>query len=94
MLLFRGVYMNEDLEWRSRIWQRIPYGLDNVDSSIRYFLMIEEVNNCYEYAERNNYLRLKCWKNNNMVNVNILVEEEEDYDYIFELEDDIKSFVA
>ena len=39
MLLFRGVYMNEDLEWRSRIWQRIPYGLDNVDSSIRYFLV-------------------------------------------------------
>tara|TARA_B100001121_G_C18455569_1_gene510656 strand:- start:442 stop:732 length:291 start_codon:yes stop_codon:yes gene_type:complete len=96
MLLFRGVYMVDELEWRSRIWERIPYGLNNVDNSIRYFLMIEDIGDCYQYVERDNYLRLKCWKNNKMVDVNILVDEsedDEDDEEYWEM-DDMKSFVA
>ena len=56
---------------RVRIWSRIPqyYVYDRT----RSFMNENGITNCYEYLEESNYLRLKCWKDNQLMEVDIRI---------------------
>ena len=70
-------------EYKPRVWQRIPQGVDKVETSILEFLIRENITNCYQFMERDNLMRLRCLKNGNLTDVRLEVdEEEEDYDWI------------
>ena len=70
-------------EYKPRVWQRIPQGVDKVETAILEFLIRENITNCYQFMERDNLMRLRCLKNGNLTDVRLEVdEEEEDYDWI------------
>jgi len=55
-----------------QLYQRIPKNY--VDRRIEYFLAENEINNCFEYKENFDILLLKCWRNNQLVNVKIDIQ--------------------
>jgi len=56
---------------RVRVWSRIPqyYVYDRT----RGFMNENGITNCFEYIEEQNYLRLKCWRKNQLMNVDIRI---------------------
>ena len=56
---------------RVRVWNRIPehYVYDRT----RGFLNQNRVTNCYEFLEQPNYLRLKCWRDDQLMEVDIRI---------------------
>jgi hypothetical protein len=56
---------------RVRVWSRIPqyYVYDRT----RGFMNENGITNCYEYLEESNYLRLKCWRDNQLMEVDIRI---------------------
>jgi len=56
----------------SQLYKRIPKNY--VDTRIEYFLAENGINNCFEYRESTEILLLKCWRNNQLVNVKIDIQ--------------------
>lgn len=55
---------------KSRIWERIPK--NTVDNHVISYFNENNIVNCYKFLEYNNLL-LKCWVNNSLVDVSILI---------------------
>jgi len=62
------------------VWDRIPQF--KVNDRVASFLNKQGVNNCYEYEENSNNLHLKCWIDNELVNVDISMYKNEESFYI------------
>jgi len=56
---------------KPRLWTRINDGL--VGHKIIDFLNINRINNCFEYVESPTYLKLKCWRDNQLTDVNLKI---------------------
>lgn len=59
---------------KPRLYTRIPQFM--VDSRIKYFLNDNRITNCFEFRESPTNLLLKCWRENQLVNVNINIDKE------------------
>ena len=57
-----------------RLWNRIPHY--NVNYRILDFLNNNFINNCFEYVESPTHLRLKCWRENGLTNVDIEIDKD------------------
>ena len=61
------------------MYNRIPK--NHVFDAVENFLQKNQINNCFEKQENLNLLQLKCWRNNQLIDVNINIkssrEEEE-----------------
>jgi len=57
---------------KPRLWTRIPKFY--VDDRVNYFINNRGLNNCFEFQETENNLLLKCWKNNKLTDVSIMIE--------------------
>jgi len=62
------------------VWDRIPQF--KVNDRVNSFLNKQGINNCYEYEESQNNLHLKCWIDNELVNVDISMYKNEESLYI------------
>ena len=62
------------------VWDRIPQF--KVNDRVTSFLNKQSINNCYEYEENSNNLHLKCWIDNELVNVDISMYKNEESFYI------------
>jgi len=60
------------------IWDKIA----QVNTRVSQFLNDRGINNCFEFEEDNNNLHLKCWTDNELVNVDIIIYKNEDVAYI------------
>ncbi len=67
-----------------RLWTRIDQGL--VGYKVIDFLNINRINNCFEYVENPTHLKLKCWRDNKLTNVNIEILEKKDKKMHFYIE--------
>ena len=56
---------------RPRVWDRIPKFF--VDQRVQNFINQHQITNCFGFIEDENYLRLKCWKNNKLTDVDIKI---------------------
>ena len=65
--LLLSVYAN-----KPRIWSRIPKFY--VDTRVKYFINNRGITDCFEFKESENNLLLKCWKNNKLTDVSIMIE--------------------
>ena len=52
---------------RPRVWNRIPKFF--VDQRVQNFINQHQITNCFGFVEDENYLRLKCWKDNILTDV-------------------------
>lgn len=57
---------------KPRLWTRIPKFY--VDDRVNYFINNRGLNNCFEFQETENNLLLKCWRNNKLTDVSIMIE--------------------
>ena len=57
---------------RPRVWNRIPQYF--VDQRVQNFINQHRLTNCFEFVEYENYLRLKCWKDNKLTDVDIKIK--------------------
>lgn len=57
---------------KPRLWTRIPKFY--VDDRVIYFINNRGLNNCFEFQETENNLLLKCWRNNKLTDVSIMIE--------------------
>ena len=64
------------------IWYRIPQFY--VADSVNNFLNNREINNCYYKFEDEDTFLLKCWRNNNLVDVKISIQNNKKRRHIFE----------
>jgi hypothetical protein len=62
------------------VWNKIIQFPVNI--RVSQFLNKQGVNNCYEYEEDPNNLHLKCWIDNELVNVDISMYKNEESFYI------------
>ena len=62
------------------IWDRITQF--KVNERVSDFLNKQGINNCYEYEENSKNLYLKCWIDNELVNVDISMYKNEESFYI------------
>lgn len=56
---------------KPRVWDRIPQYF--VDTRVQNFINENRITNCFEYIENSNYLRLKCWKDGKLTDVDITI---------------------
>lgn len=56
-----------------RLWLRIPHY--NVNYRVIDFLNNNQINNCFEYMETQTHLKLKCWRENGLINIDIKVND-------------------
>ncbi len=54
-----------------RLWTRIDEGL--VGYKVIDFININKINNCFEYVETPTHLKLKCWRDNKLTNVELKI---------------------
>ena len=54
---------------RVRVYQRIPQNF--VATSVYNFLKENDINNCFAFKESDSQLLLKCWRDNELTNVEI-----------------------
>ena len=59
-----------------RLWTRIPQSYESVRDTIMSFLVQSSLDNCYQYIEDENYLRMKCLIGKNLAEVSIKIESE------------------
>jgi len=57
----------------NRIWNRIPIGRTN--EQIYDFIIKQKLDNCFEFYENSEHLRLKCWMENNLVDIQIRIRK-------------------
>ena len=56
---------------KPRVWDRV---YDDVYERALDFMDENGITNCFEYVEQDNYLRLKCWKDDQLMNVDITIK--------------------
>lgn len=56
---------------KPRLWTRIPKFY--VDDRVKHFISNRGINNCFEFKETENNLLLKCWRNNKLTDVSIMI---------------------
>jgi hypothetical protein len=56
-----------------RLWNRIPEY--SVNYRIIDFLNNNKINNCFEYIESPTHLKLKCWRENELTNIDIEINK-------------------
>ena len=59
---------------KPRLYTRVPQFM--VDNRIKYFLNDNRITNCFEFRENPTNLLLKCWRENQLVNININIDKE------------------
>ena len=57
---------------KPRLWTRIPQFY--VDDRVKYFIKNRGINDCFEFKETEDNLLLKCWRNNKLTDVSIMIE--------------------
>lgn len=62
------------------IWNKIIQFPVNI--RVSQFLNDRGINNCFEYEEDQNNLHLKCWTDNELVNVDIKIYNNDEVAYI------------
>ena len=67
---------------KPRLYTRIPQHF--VYERVRGFLNENQINNCFEYKESATNLLLKCWRDNQLVNVDINIDKEYHQRYILD----------
>ena len=82
LLMIIAPVLGSSYEYKPRIWQKIPQGVDKVETAILEFLIRENITNCYQFMEKDNLMRLRCLKSGNLTDVRLEVEEEEQDDWI------------
>lgn len=60
--------------YKPRVYMRIPPHF--VNNRVIEFLNTNRINNCFEFKESPTNLLLKCWRENQLVNVNINIDKE------------------
>ena len=70
LLLFITNAFGDDIP---RVWNRIPQY--NVNYRIVDFLNNNRINNCFEYIESPSHLRLKCWRDDSLFNVDLKIND-------------------
>ena len=68
------------MSYKPRLYTRIPEHF--VYDRVRGFLNQNEINNCFEFRESPTNLLLKCWRDNQVVNVDINIDKEYQKRYI------------
>ena len=56
------------------LWNRVPKYASN--RHITEFVYDQGIHDCFEHVDDENTLRLKCWRDNKLVNVKITIESE------------------
>ena len=56
---------------RPRVWDRIPQFY--VDQRVQNFINQNRLTNCFEFVENEQYLKLKCWRDNKLTDVDIMI---------------------
>ncbi len=56
---------------RPRVWDKIPQFY--VDQRVQNFINENRLTNCFEFVENEQYLKLKCWRDNKLTNVDIMI---------------------
>jgi len=56
---------------RPRVWDKIPQYY--VDQRVQNFINQNRLTNCFEFIENDDYLKLKCWRDNQLTNVDIMI---------------------
>ena len=51
LLMIIAPVLCNSYEYKPRIWQRIPQGVDKVETAILEFLIRENITNCYQFME-------------------------------------------
>lgn len=59
---------------KPRVYMRIPQHF--VNDRVIQFLNTNRITNCFEFEESPTNLLLKCWRENQLVNVNINIDKE------------------
>ena len=59
------------MAYKPRLWTRIPKFY--VDDRVKHFISNRGINNCFEFKETENNLLLKCWRNNKLTDVSIMI---------------------
>ena len=57
---------------KPRLWTRIPKFY--VYERVKYFMNSNGINICFEFQETENNLLLKCWRNDKLTDVSIIIE--------------------
>ncbi len=69
---------------KNLIWYKIP--MFYVSDYVVNFINSRQINNCFYKFENEDTLLLKCWKNNNIVNVQINIKNDKrskNYDSVY-----------
>ena len=56
---------------KPRVWDRIPQFY--VDQRVQNFINENRLTNCFEFVENEQYLKLKCWRDNKLTDVDIMI---------------------
>lgn len=59
---------------RVRIWNSVPKNY--VGDHVKNFINDKNITNCFEFVENDDYLKLKCWRYNKIINVNIIINND------------------
>ena len=69
---------------KPRVWDKIPQYY--VDQRVQNFINENRLTNCFEFIENDNYLKLKCWRDNKLTNVDIMINpdkpKKKHYDFL------------
>ena len=67
-------FPNYGYDHKIRIWQ--PLMAETVEERFNDFLYSNNITNCYEFQEEDNHFLLKCWTNEDLVDVSILIKNQ------------------
>jgi hypothetical protein len=71
IIYFLSIIFSTNSDDIPRVWNRIPQ--HNVNYRIIDFMNNNIINNCFEYLETSTHLKLKCWRDNELINVDIKI---------------------
>ena len=80
LLLFLGLYATTAYHGTPVIWNKIIQFPVNI--RVSQFLTVKGINNCFEYEEDQDNLHLKCWVDNELINVDIKIYNNDEVAYI------------
>ena len=63
-----------------RVWDRIP--IHRTKERVYGFMIDKHLENCFEFYESPSLLRLKCWADNQLVDITITIHSEKKSVYI------------
>lgn len=71
--------INNISAYKPRVYMRIPQHF--VHDRVIQFLNTNRINNCFEFEESPTNLLLKCWRENQLVNVDINIDRKYQHRY-------------